>query len=124
MKLVVFLSLAAILSAAPARAEDWFLMAPYENVLDNPMSVHELSPNAANSPVSLISHGTFSSQGDCNSARIRLMQEWRDHGTLSEQQFHQYGGASMFFRCVLASDPHLVMTPGDLPKMTLSFFSY
>jgi hypothetical protein len=99
-------------------------MAPYENVMANPMAVHQLGPNAANSPLALISHGTYSSHGDCDRARLGLMQEWRKHGSLSAQQFRQYGGPSLFFRCVAGSDPHLVKPPGGLPMFTVNTFSY
>ncbi len=112
-----------ILFAVPARAETWFLMAPFENVMDNPMSVHQLGPNAANSPVTLISHGNFS-HGDCDNSRQKLMQEWREHGRLSAQQYRQYGGPGLFFRCVAGSDPHLVKSPGSLPTMILNAVPY
>jgi hypothetical protein len=110
--------------ATSARAENWFLMAPYENVMDNPMAVHQLAPEAANSPVMLVSHATFASHGECASARVKMMQQWRERGSLSAQQFRQYGGPSFLFRCAAESDPHLVKSPGGSATMTLTGFCY
>jgi hypothetical protein len=105
--------------AVSADAEDWYLMAPYENVMENPMGAHQLAPGATNpnSPLTFISHGTYSNALECDVARRQLMQQWRRDGSISEQQFRQWGGASIFFFCVPSSNPHLTKSKDGAPMI-------
>lgn len=79
--------------------------------MKQPMGAHELEQRGPNSPLTLISQGTFPSEGDCLVARQNLMQEWRDQGSLSAQQFRQWGGPYGFFLCTPSSDPKLKKAP-------------
>ena len=100
-----------IFIATSAQAEPWYLMAPNRSHMDQPMSAHELEQRGDNSLLTLISQATFPSEGDCLMARQNLMQEWREQGNLSAQQFRQWGGPYGFFLCTPSSDPKLKKAP-------------
>jgi hypothetical protein len=122
--LVAALGIILILFATSARAENWFLMAPSEKAIKNRMLVHQLGTEKK-SAISLVSHGRFSSRYDCEIARATLIQEWRKDGSLSTQEFSQYGGVDLFFVCVTESDPHVVKSAsGGPPTMVLPAFFY
>jgi hypothetical protein len=104
-------ALSIIFIATSAQAEPWYLMAPNKSHMDKPMSAHELEQRGENSLLTLISQATFSSESDCLVARQNLMQEWRDQGSLSAQQFRQWGGPYGFFLCTPSSDPKLKKAP-------------
>jgi hypothetical protein len=104
-------ALSVIFIVTSAQAEPWYLMAPNRSLMNQPMSAHELEQRGPNSLLTLISQGTFSSQSDCLAARENLMQEWRDQGSLSAQQFRQWGGPYNFFLCTPSSDPKLKKAP-------------
>ena len=104
-------ALSVIFIVTSAQAEPWYLMAPNRSHMDQPMSAHELEQRGENSLLTLISQATFSSQSDCLVARQNLMQEWRDQGSLSAQQFRQWGGPYYFFLCTPSSDPKLKRAP-------------
>ena len=107
-------ALSIIFIATSAQAEPWYLMAPNKTLMDQPMSAHELEEPGPNSLLALVSQGTFSSQSDCLVARQNLMQEWRARGSLSAQQFRQWGGPYYFFLCTPSSDPKLKKAPDSV----------
>src|SRR5215469_5868027 len=106
--------LTIIFITTSAQAELWYLMAPHESLMDNPMGAHELEQGGPNSLLKLISQGTFSSLADCDVGRQKLMQKWRTHGGLSAQQFRQWGEPYAFFLCTPSSDPHLKKAPDSV----------
>ena len=87
----------------------WYLMAPDENKISNPMAHSTMNRGTVVGPVRLNSHGTFQSREDCETARRKLNAQWAAHSVMKRGGWERFGLRSPgeFTRCMPSTDPQL-----------------
>jgi hypothetical protein len=110
----VFATIAVtMLLATAAQAKTWYLMAPDEEILSNPRVAIRMEHGPVVGPLEFISRGKFSSRAECEPARQKLVDEWRQRSIIKRGSWDRYGftSPSIFVRCVPADDPQLKRAP-------------
>jgi hypothetical protein len=112
MKRTMLALLGVALLASPALAETWYLMAPDPKVFKDPMVLHQMEQGMVTSSLQLHSVASFSSRGECEVARRKFANDWRE-GRLVNMEWHQIGTTSpdWFVTCASPSDPRMTKSP-------------
>ncbi len=112
MKRILLALLGALILVSPALAETWYLMAPDPKVFKDPMVLHQMEQGMVTSSLQLHSVASFSSRGECEVARRKFANDWRE-GRLTNMEWHQIGTTSpdWFVTCASQSDPRMINSP-------------
>ena len=116
-----------LLFSAGAQAETWYLMAADIKVVSNPHVADRLYQASRLGPIQLTSQGKFPSRGECEPARNKLIQNWRQQSPNTRGSWNKYGITSPgeFIRCIPGTDPHLTKSPtNDYAKESPSLEIY
>lgn len=101
---------AAVLFAATAHAETWYLMAADEKVISEPQAANMMSKGSMVGPVHFASQGEFGSRHECETDRHQLIHGWRKHSIIARGGWAKHGinNPNAFAQCVSDADPRLV----------------
>jgi hypothetical protein len=101
---------AAIVFAATAHAETWYLMAADEKVMSEPQAANMMSKGSMVGPVHFISQGEFNSRDECETDRHKLIHSWRQHSIIARGGWAKHGitTPNAFAQCISDADPRLV----------------
>jgi|SRR5579885_1545153 len=112
MKTILLGLALSLLAISPALAETWYLMAPDPKELKDPMALHRMEQGMVTSTLQLTSVASFSSRAECEVARRKFADDWRN-GKLNNMEWHQIGTTSpdWFVTCASGTDPHMTMSP-------------
>jgi hypothetical protein len=99
----------AMLFAATAQAQTWYLMAPDEKLLSDPGVAIRMGHGPVVGPLEFMSRGQFSSRPECEPARQKLVTQWRQLAVIKRGSWDKYGfqSPSVFVRCIPSNDPQL-----------------
>lgn len=117
MKRIMLAVLAIMFLAPPALAETWYLMAPDPKVFKDPMVLHQMEQGMVTSTLQLTSRASFSSRAECEVARRKFAEDWRN-GRITNMEWHQMGVTSpdWFVTCTSPSDSRMHTTTAPPPK--------
>jgi hypothetical protein len=92
-----------------SRPQTWYLMAPDENKISNPMAHSTMNRGTVVGPVWLSSQGTFDSREDCETARRKLNAQWTARSVMKRGGWERFGLRSPgeLTRCMPSTDPQL-----------------
>ena len=124
MDRVLFMTIAlTIATATVAHAGTWYLMAPDEKVVSDPRVAIRLEHGPVVGPLLFTSLDTFPSREQCEPARRKLINDWRQLGVITRGSWNKYGftSPSVFIRCVQSDDPMLKRSPADAPPSMETF---
>lgn len=124
MHRALFMSIAlTIVSATVANAETWYLMAPDEKIVTNPRVAVRMEHGPVMGPLVFTSRDTFPSREQCESARRKFINDWRQLGVIKHGSWDRYGftSPSVFIRCVKSDDPTLKRSRADAPPSMETF---
>jgi len=112
LKALLFALLGMVVLVSLAMAETWYLMAPDPQELKDPMALHKMEQGMVTSSLRLTSVANFSSRGECEVARRKFADDWRN-GRLTNMEWHQIGTTSpdWFVTCASGADPHMSTSP-------------
>jgi hypothetical protein len=112
MKRILLAVIGMVLLASPALAETWYLMAPDPSVFKDPMVLHQMEQGMVTSSLQLHSVASYSSRGECEVARRKFADDWRN-GRITNMEWHQIGTTSpdWFVTCAAPTDPHMTKAP-------------
>jgi hypothetical protein len=98
-----------LLCARAAQAQTWYLMAADEKTVSEPRVSIRMEQGPVMGPLEFTSRAKFSSRAQCESARQKLIGEWRQRSAIKRGSWDKYGFTrpSVFIRCVPADDPQL-----------------
>ena len=124
MRRVLFMSIAlTIVWATVAHAETWYLMAPDEKIVSNPRVATRMEHGPVMGPLVFTSRDAFPSRAQCESARPKLVTNWRQLSVIKRGSWDRYGftSPSVFIRCVQSNDPMLKRSSADAPPSMETF---
>jgi hypothetical protein len=105
-------ALLAFAYASSAFATGWYLMAPEQGTMSNPMASSRLNHGSVVGPLHATSQGAYDSREQCEAARGDLVGKWRKLGTIKRGGWDRFGLRSPdeFIRCVASNDQQLKQT--------------
>jgi hypothetical protein len=115
-------SLVALVFAATAYAETWYLMAADEKVISEGKAAATMSKGSVVGPLRFTSRGEFSNRSECETDRHKLLTDWQRHSLMARGGWSRRGFTTpnAFAQCLSESDPRLVKTPGAAPSAELT----
>jgi hypothetical protein len=121
LRRILLAAVMTILFVTAAYAETWYLMAADEMVIGDRTAASVMDKGAVIGPVRFTSKAEFTSRGDCETSRIKLVQDWRKDGIIAHGGWAKHGFTTpnAFAQCVSGSDPRLKLAGSERYMSTL-----
>ncbi|HKV53786.1 MAG TPA: hypothetical protein VJN94_04005 [Candidatus Binataceae bacterium] len=110
--------------SAAAFAMNWYLIAPDQKDMSNPMVSTRMHSGPVVGPLDGATQGRYESRPQCESGRRELIEGWRKASVIKRGGWDRFGlrSPSDFIRCVPANDPQLHRTAGNPTAPTLEMY--
>jgi len=114
LRRILLAAVMTVLLVTAAYAESWYLMAADEKVISDRKAASVMDKGAVVGPMRFTSTAEFSSRHDCETSRVKLVQEWRKQSIIARGGWAKHGFTTpnAFAQCVSASDPRLKLAAG------------
>jgi hypothetical protein len=111
---ILLVTLMMLLFVTAAYAETWYLMAADQKVISDRKAATVMDKGVVVGPVRFTSKAEFTVRNDCETSRIKLVQDWRKEGVISRGGWAKHGftTANAFAQCVSDSDPRIKVADG------------
>jgi hypothetical protein len=119
-KQIVLACLLTLLLDQAAHAATWYLMAADVKVISQPKAANMMSKGAVVGPIHFASQGSYPSRDQCESARQKLLDDWRQYSIPARGGWNRYGfhTPNSFAQCVSSADPRV--SKGEVPTMDIT----